>query len=96
MSLTDVILALVILIVLATMIIPAIINFIIEIKCFDLVIQYRFLGGSCWEMKGCGNDDCRLKRFCPIYQNAITTEVVSELESMLDERCRELEMEGEE
>lgn len=93
MSLTDVILALVILLVLAAMIIPAIISLIIEIKCFDLVIKYKYMGGSCWGMKRCGNDNCCLKRFCLIYQNAITPEVVTELESMLDERRKELGIE---
>lgn len=43
-------------------------------------------------MKGCGNDNCRLKRSCPIYQNAVTPEVVAELESMLEERRRELDL----
>lgn len=95
MSLTDVILALVILLVLATMIIPAIINLIIEIKCFDLFMKYKYRGGSCWGMPPCGHSDCRLRYFCPMYQHAITPEVIAELESLLEERRREVEMEGE-
>lgn len=84
MNLADIIPTVVILLILVVLIVPAIINFIIETKCTDLVIQYRFLGGSCWGMKGCGKDNCRLKRFCYIHRSAITPEVVAELENMLD------------
>lgn len=84
MNLADIIPTVVILLILVVLIVPAIINFIIETKCTDLVIQYRFLGGNCWGMKGCGKDNCRLKRFCYIYRSAITPEVVAELENMLD------------
>lgn len=72
-------------------IVLGVIELIIEIKCIDLVMRYRFLGGSCWGMKGCNNDTCRLKRFCHIYQNAVTPEDVAEMERMLEERRKELE-----
>lgn len=90
MNLTDIILTLVILLVLAVMIIPAIIDFIIEVKCPDLFIQYHLLGGSCWGMKGCGKEKCRLKRFCYLYQRALKPEDLEELESLLEERRKEL------
>lgn len=45
-----------------------IIDTLITIKCSDLVIKYRFLGGHCWGMAGCGNDNCRLRHHCRIYQ----------------------------
>ena len=93
MSLTDIITTAVILLVIAAMIIPAIINLIIVIKCFDLVIQYKFLGGNCWGMKECGDNTCRLKRFCPMHQNAITPEVITEVDNLLEERHKELVME---
>lgn len=76
-------------------IVLCIIEFIIEIKCFDLFMQYRFFGGSCWGMKGCDNNDCHLRHFCPIYQNAITPETAAELVSMTEERHRESELESE-
>lgn len=84
MNLTDIMFAVAILLILVVMIVSAIINFIIEIKCADLVMKYRFMGGSCWGMKGCGKDNCRLRHFCYIYRNATTPEVVAELEKMLD------------
>ena len=70
----------------------SIIDSIIRIKCHDLYMQYRFFGGSCWGMKPCGLPNCRLRRFCPMYQHAITPEVVAELDSMLEKRHKELEM----
>ena len=88
MNLTDIIFTAAILLILVVMIVSAIINFIIETKCTDLAIQYRFMGGSCWGMKGCGKDNCRLRRFCYIYRNAITPEVVAELENMLDKNMK--------
>lgn len=90
MNFTDIILMLVILLVLAVMIIPAIIDFIIEVKCPDLFIQYHLLGGSCWGMKGCGKEKCRLKRFCYLYQRALKPEDLEELDSLLEERRKEL------
>ena len=75
-------------------IVLSIIDSIIRIKCYDLYMQYRFFGGSCWGMKPCGHPNCRLRYFCLMYQHAITTETVAELESMLEERHKELEMEG--
>lgn len=93
MSLTDVTMAIIALLVLAAMIVPAVISSIIEIKCFDLYIQYRFKGGSCWGMRPCGHPDCRLRHFCPMYQHAITPEVIAELERLLEERRKELGME---
>lgn len=90
MILIDVILVFVILLVLAAMIIPATIYLIIIIKCFDLFITYRYKGGSCWGMRPCGHPNCRLRRFCPMYQHAITPEVLAELERMLEERRKEL------
>ncbi|MDE6261170.1 MAG: hypothetical protein K2M42_09980 [Oscillospiraceae bacterium] len=90
MNFTDIILMLIALLVLAVMIVPAIIDFIIEIKCPNLVIQYRFFGGSCWGMKGCGKDDCRLRRFCYIYQRALKSEDLEELNRLLEERRKEL------
>lgn len=72
----------------------SIIDSIIRAKCHDLYMQYRFRGGSCWGMPPCDHPDCRLKRFCPMYQHAITPEVVDELEHLLEERRRELEVEG--
>lgn len=71
-------------------IILSIIETIIKIKCHDFYRQYRFSEGSCWGMKSCGHPNCRLKRFCPMYQHAITPEVIVELESLL-ERQRELD-----
>lgn len=75
-------------------IVLSIIESIIKIKCFDLYMQYRFFGGSCWGMKGCGNNDCHIRHFCPIYQNAIAPETVAELVSRAEERRREAEPEG--
>lgn len=46
-------------------------------------------------MKGCDNNDCHIRDFCPIYQNAITPVTVAELVSMVEERHREAELEGE-
>lgn len=66
---------------------------IIITKCPDLYIQYRFRGRSCWGMKPCGHPNCRLRRFCPMYQYAITPEVIAELESLLEKRRKELEKE---
>lgn len=91
MNIVDILLTLGILLVLAIMIVPATIDFIIKIKCPDLIMQYKFFGEACWGMKGCGNENCRLRRFCPIYQNAITPEVATELEHLLQDRCKELE-----
>lgn len=75
-------------------IVLSIIELIIKIKCFNLLAQYKFFGGNCWGMRGCGNNNCHLKRFCPAYQSAITPEVVAELESMLQKRRKELKMES--
>lgn len=72
-------------------IVLSVIEFIIEIKCHDLLLRYRFFGGSCWGMKGCSNDTCRLKRFCHVNQNVITPEDIAEMERMLEERHKELE-----
>ena len=94
MSLADIIFTVVILLILVVMIVSAIINFIIKIKCTNLVMQYRFMGGSCWGMRGCGKDNCHLRRFCCIYQNAITPEVVAELENMLDKDRKKAETEN--
>lgn len=69
----------------------SVIELIIAIKCNDLLMQYRCFGGSCWGMKGCNNDTCGLRCFCPIYQHAITPEDIAEMEHMLDERRKELE-----
>ena len=91
MNIADIILTLGILLVRAIMIVPAVIDFIIKIKCPDLIMQYKFFGGACWGMKGCGNENCRLRRFCPIYQNAITPEVTAELDRMLQDRYKKLE-----
>ena len=91
MNIADIILTLGILLVLVIMIVPAVIDFIIKIKCPNLIMQYKFFGGACWGMKGCGNENCRLRYFCPIYQNATTPEVVAELENMLQDRYKELE-----
>lgn len=74
-------------------IVLSIIESLIRIKCHDLYMRYRFRGGSCWGMPPCGHPDCRLRRFCPMYQHAITPEVMAELESMLEERRKELEKE---
>lgn len=71
-------------------IIRGIIEIIIETKCRDLFIQYRYRGGHCWGMRGCGNDNCRFRHFCTIYKNAITPEVIAELESLLEQRRKEL------
>lgn len=90
MSLADILLTVAILLVVATMIIPATIYLITIIKCFDLFIIYRYKRGSCWGMKPCGHPDCQLRHFCPMYQHAITPEVVAELEKLLEERRREL------
>ena len=68
-----------------------IVDFIIKIKCHDLYMQYRFFGGSCWGMPPCGHPNCRLRHFCPMYQHAITPKALSELDSLLEERRRELE-----
>ena len=76
-------------------IILSIIESFIRIKCHDLYMQYRFRGGSCWGMPPCDHPDCRLRRFCPMYQHAITPEVLAELDHLLEERRRELETEGE-
>ena len=73
----------------------SIIESLIRIKCHDLYVQYRFRGGSCWGMPPCGHPDCHLRRFCPMYQHAITPEVLAELDHLLEERRRELETEGE-
>ena len=54
MNLTDIIFTVAILLILVVMIVSAIINFIIKTKCADLVMQYRFMGGNCLGMKGCG------------------------------------------
>lgn len=93
MNLADILLTIAILLVLVVMIIPATIYIIIIIKCRDLFITYRYKGGNCWGMKPCGHSDCCLRHFCPMYQHAITPEVVSELDNLLEERRRELEME---
>ena len=90
MNFTDIILMIIVLLVLAVMIVPAIIDFIIKIKCPDLVTQYRFFGGSCWGMKGCGKGDCRLRRFCYIYQRALKPEDLEELDRLLEERRKKL------
>ena len=70
-----------------------IIESLIRIKCHDLYMQYRFRGGSCWGMKPCGHPNCRLRHFCPMYQHALTPEVMAELESLLEERRKEIEKE---
>ena len=72
-------------------IITIIIDILITIKCKDLVIQYRYRGGSCWGMKGCGNDTCRLRHFCEVYRNAVTPETVAEMERLLKERREALD-----
>lgn len=72
-------------------IVLSIIETIIRIKCHDLYVQYRFLGGNCWGMKPCGHTNCRLRRFCPMHQHAITPETLAELNSLLEERHREAE-----
>ena len=72
-------------------IIAIIIDILITIKCQDLVIQYRFMGGRCWGMKGCGNDTCRLRHFCEVYSNTATTEDVAKMERLLEERRKALD-----
>lgn len=89
MNFTDIILMIIVLLVLAVMIAPVMIDFIIKIKCPDLVIQYRFFGGNCWGMKGCGKDNCRLRRFCYIYRRAFKPEDLEELDRLLEERRKE-------
>ena len=89
MNFTDIILMIIVLLVLAVMIAPAMIDFIIKIKCPDLVIQYRSFGGNCWGMKGCDKNDCRLRRFCYIYQRALKPKDLEELDSLLEERRKE-------
>ena len=59
-------------------IVLSIIDSIIRIKCHDLYMQYRFFGGSCWGMKPCGSPNCRLRRFCPMYQHTIAPKVGAE------------------
>ena len=74
----------------------SIIDSIIRAKCYDLYMQYRYFGGSCWGMPPCGHPNCRLRHFCPMYQHAITPKDLSELDSLLEERRRELENKQEE
>ena len=71
----------------------SVIEFFIIIKCHDLYMHYRFRGGSYWGMKPCGHPNCRLRHFCPMYQHALTPEVMAELESLLEERRKEIEKE---
>lgn len=75
-------------------IITIIIDILITIKCRDLITQYRFRGGRCWGMKGCGNDTCRLRHFCEVYRNAVTPETVAEMEHLLKERRKALDKGG--
>lgn len=72
-------------------IIHSIIDLAIDIKCHDRITQYRFFGGSCWGMKGCGKEDCHIKRFCPVYQNTVSPECITELERQLEEKRKELD-----
>jgi hypothetical protein len=65
--------------------------FVVDIKCHDLIMQYRFFGGSCWGMRGCGKDNCHIKCFCPVYQNTVSPELIAELERKLEKRRKELE-----
>ena len=70
-----------------------IIEFIIEIKCRDLFIRYRHMGGICWGMKGCSNHNCRLRHFCEVYKNTIMPEALEEMERLLESRRKEIEQE---
>lgn len=73
-------------------IVLCIIEFIIEINSLCSIDSLEAVAGG---MKGCDNNDCHLRHFCPIYQNAITPETAAELVSMTEERHRESELESE-
>lgn len=67
----------------------AIIETQIELKCPDRVMHYRYLGGSCWGMKGCGDDTCHLKNHCYLYKDSISPEEIAKIERKLEERKKQ-------
>ena len=70
-------------------IVYCIIDISIGIKCPDRVMRYKYLGGSCWGMKGCGDDSCHLKNLCYLHKDTISLETIEELERLLKERRTE-------
>lgn len=93
MTLIEFIGELVILFVLVVVIIRGITDSRVEKKCHDLYMRYRYFGGICWGIPDCGDDNCRLRRFCYLRRYMVTEETIEELEHMLEERRKELEQE---
>ena len=95
MTFIDFIVELVILVVLVVIIVGGIFSGITESlikkKCYDLYMKCRYFGGICWGIPDCGDDNCRLRRYCYLRRYMVTEETIEELEHMLEERRKELE-----